>query len=426
MRLTVPLSLRPDRELVGVERRLALLRLYTAGTISGGIILLLLATMLVPIAPGIAIPGAPAGFERLAGLGVWVAFGLAGAARIIREPSGHGVLTLHLPFVVAAMALGGPVAGGWVAMLATFDRRELEEVPWYGVMANHCGLAIAAMAGGLVVLGIQGVASSIGIASPGVVTLLAALAATLVFSVISTGAAAGVIVLRDGLSMRETLLIFDTAFRTTAVAETVLGWMLTVAYLAVGWWSPALCAAVVVALWRANADHEALEHDELTGLLSRGAFAMRVAEAAERARRGIEASAYLFIDLDNFKHVNDRPGSHLIGDQVLAQVGLRLRRAIRVTDAAGRRGGDEFTVLLVGVRDEATAQELANRILDQLSEPYQTDIGEKRIGASVGVALVTPRRRDFEPDVRQRADQAMYTAKAAGGGIVVALAAPEA
>ena len=78
---------------------------------------------------------------------------------------------------------------------------------------------------------------------------------------------------------------------------------------------------------------------------------MRVAEAAGRARRGIEGSAYLFLDLDGFKRLNDGPRDHAVGDEVLAELGARLRRSIRVTDAAGRRGGDEFMVLLVGVRD---------------------------------------------------------------------------
>jgi len=102
---------------------------------------------------------------------------------------------------------------------------------------------------------------------------------------------------------------------------------------------------------------------------------------------------------------------------VLAQLGERLRRAIRVTDAAGRRGGDEFMVLFVGVRDEATGVSLAERVHTLVTTPYQTSDGEKVVGASVGVALVVPGERDFEPDLRRRADSAMYVAKGGGGGV---------
>ena len=415
-----------DEPLLTAARRVALLPAYTAATIVVGAVSLALATLLVPVSHDIAVPGLDPAIAGTAGLVLWVAYGLMGAARIVREPSGHGVLTFHLPFVVAAMALGGPVAGGWVAMLASFDRHELEETPWYGVLANHGALALAAVAGGLAMLGVEGAATGAGLPAAPALTLVAAIAGTLVFSLVSTALAAGVIVLRDGLSLRETIAVFDRSFRATAAAETLLGWMLAVAYLAAGWWTPLACAVVILALWRATRDGELLSRDALTGLLAREAFAVRAAEVAHRARRGIEGAAYLFIDLDRFKAVNDGPRDHVIGDQVLAEVGARLRRSIRVTDAAGRRGGDEFTVLLVGVADPATAELLAWRIHAQIVGPYQTNAGERRVGASVGVAMITAGRRDFEPDVRQHADAAMFAAKEQGGGVRVWREAPEA
>ena len=162
-----------------------------------------------------------------------------------------------------------------------------------------------------------------------------------------------------------------------------------------------------------------LDHDELTGVLSRRAFAQRAAEAAERARRGVDGAAYLFLDLDDFKAINDGPRSHHVGDQVLVALGERLQRSVRVTDAVGRRGGDEFMVLFNGVRDEATAVGLAERILAAVTAPVTTDDGPKQVGVSIGVALAVSGRRDFEPDLRGHADTAMYEAKAAGGGIRV-------
>jgi diguanylate cyclase (GGDEF)-like protein len=131
----------------------------------------------------------------------------------------------------------------------------------------------------------------------------------------------------------------------------------------------------------------------------------------------VDGAAYLFIDVDDFKSLNDGPRSHQVGDQVLVALGSRLRRCVRVTDAVGRRGGDEFMVLFNGVRDEAAALRLAGRIQEAIREPIATDDGPKTIDASIGVAMAVPGRRDFEPDLRGRADAAMYEAKAAGGGI---------
>jgi diguanylate cyclase (GGDEF)-like protein len=209
----------------------------------------------------------------------------------------------------------------------------------------------------------------------------------------------------------------DRAVRRTAVAESLLGWLFVVVWLAVGWWAPILCTVLVLTVWRAAADEDRLDHDELTGVLSRQAFAVRAAQAADRARRGVDGAAYLYIDLDEFKELNDGPRSHQVGDQVLAELGARLRRCTRVTDAVGRRGGDEFLVLFNGVATEADALRLAQRVLDAIAVPFETDDGPKTVGASIGVSLAVPGRRDFEPDLRLRADRAMYQAKEDGGGI---------
>jgi diguanylate cyclase (GGDEF)-like protein len=131
----------------------------------------------------------------------------------------------------------------------------------------------------------------------------------------------------------------------------------------------------------------------------------------------VDGAAYLYLDLDDFKAVNDGPHSHEVGDEVLATLGERLRRCVRVTDAVGRRGGDEFSVLFNGVHDEATALLLAERVMGAIRAPIATCDGPREVRASIGVALTAPGRRDFEPDLRQHADAAMYEAKAAGGGI---------
>ena len=139
----------PDAPLIAVERRAALLPLYTAVTIVAGIGVLLLVTLLGTLPEAIHVPGVDDAWAGIAGVALWTLFGLAGSLKVVRGPSGHGVLTFHLPFIVAAMVLGGPIAGGWVAFIASFERRELTEMPWYGALANHSGLALAAILGGL-------------------------------------------------------------------------------------------------------------------------------------------------------------------------------------------------------------------------------------------------------------------------------------
>jgi diguanylate cyclase (GGDEF)-like protein len=400
-----------------LPRRASLLNLYTAITIIAGIVGLAVASVTLGLDPAIEIPGLPPEIAGLAGLAVWVGFGLAGGMRMLRDPGGHVVLTFHLPFIVAATLTGGPVAGAWVAFLATFEARELREAPWYGVLANHTGLALAALAGGLVTMLLAGAGEAAGLELGPAFTAAGAIIGSLVLTILTAAFAGGVVILRDGLSPRDTVSVLVQGMRTTALAETLLGWLMAVAWIAVGWWTPALCTVIVLALWRSARIEALLDHDDLTGVLTGRAFAIRVAAAADRARRGIEGGAYLFLDLDGFKAVNDGPRNHLVGDQVLVELGRRLRRAVRVTDAVGRRGGDEFMILFSGVRDEATALRLAGRIAEVVTEPYATDDGEHRIGVSIGVAMITPGRRDFEPDVRQHADAAMYEAKLGGGGV---------
>jgi len=390
---------------------------YTAATIALGAVGLVLATMAIPVSSEIAIAGLDPGVGLPAGVALWTLLGLAGAARVVREPSGHGVFTFHMPFVVAAMTLGGPVAGGWVAMFSSFDRHELEETPWYGILANHAALTLGAIAGGIVILVLGVVGDGLDLAKGSGYTLVAVLAGTFIYMAVTVALAAGTIVLRDGITVRETLALFDESFRTSTIAETLLGWLLTVAYIAVGWWGPIVCTVMVLALWRASGASERSRRDDLTGVLSMTAFTARAVEAVDRARRGIEGAAYVFIDLDQFKAVNDGARDHHVGDQVLTEVGLRLRGAIRANDAAGRRSGDEFVVLLAGVPDQTTAERLARRLHATIVAPYSTDAGEIRVGASIGVALIEPQAKETELEVRRRADAAMYAIKERGGGV---------
>jgi len=158
--------------------------------------------------------------------------------------------------------------------------------------------------------------------------------------------------------------------------------------------------------------HEAF-HDPLTGLPNRALFRDRVEHALERiARSGVDARAtVLFLDLDEFKAVNDTLG-HAAGDRMLVAVGERLRRATRTYDTVARLGGDEFAVLLEEVVDDAEALSVVERIRDALRAPLTIDGRVLIISASVGVAH-TATLVDADMLLRN-ADVAMYEAKEAG------------
>ncbi|MDX6508225.1 MAG: hypothetical protein QOG06_2869 [Gaiellaceae bacterium] len=156
--------------------------------------------------------------------------------------------------------------------------------------------------------------------------------------------------------------------------------------------------------------HQAF-HDPVTNLANRALFSDRVEHALMRSQRGFPDVAVVFIDLDDFKTVNDSLG-HAAGDQVLREVARRLRLALRPTDTVARFGGDEFAVLLEGVNDSAQAADAAARILYSLETPYEIDGKQVFPRASIGICLVD--REEAVPDASEllrNADVAMYMAK---------------
>lgn len=162
----------------------------------------------------------------------------------------------------------------------------------------------------------------------------------------------------------------------------------------------------------ATMTHQA-QHDGLTGLPNRLLFRDRVAQALALARRGQYPLAVMFLDLDKFKQVNDTYG-HNAGDELLRQVALRIRGAVREADTVARLSGDEFTVLLPQVQDADAALAVADKILEASTEPYL--LGERvvhRVTTSVGVALF-PLHGDDADTLMQKADQAMYRVKRLG------------
>ncbi len=172
---------------------------------------------------------------------------------------------------------------------------------------------------------------------------------------------------------------------------------------------------------RDDTDRRALEdqlahmafHDPLTDLANRALFRNRAEHALDRRRSGGLVAA-LFIDLDDFKNVNDSLG-HAVGDDLLVLVAERLRQGLRPSDTVGRLGGDEFAVLLEDIDDGVEPVRAAERILSAMAEPFEVGGRPLYTRASIGIATAST-RNGSAGDLLRNADTAMYTAKARGKG----------
>jgi diguanylate cyclase (GGDEF)-like protein len=155
-------------------------------------------------------------------------------------------------------------------------------------------------------------------------------------------------------------------------------------------------------------------YDELTALPNRVNFRDEIERLLALSHSAERLSALLFIDLDQFKQVNDTLG-HPCGDQLLCAVADRLRAMLRPEDFVARFGGDEFVVFQQNIQSNEEAAQLARRIVDHLSERYKIDNHLVEIGASVGIAMTTPQGISADT-LLKNADMALYRAKADGRG----------
>jgi diguanylate cyclase (GGDEF)-like protein/PAS domain S-box-containing protein len=155
-------------------------------------------------------------------------------------------------------------------------------------------------------------------------------------------------------------------------------------------------------------------YDSLTSLPNRALFQDRLAQAMDRAHRRQGQVGLLFVDLDNFKLVNDSLGHH-VGDVLLTEAAVRLQACVRVEDTVARLGGDEFVILLHQVTAEADASLMAERVAQEFARPFALNGHEVVVTASVGIALGAAGHEAAESLLRN-ADLAMYRAKISGKG----------
>ena len=163
------------------------------------------------------------------------------------------------------------------------------------------------------------------------------------------------------------------------------------------------------------------DRDSLTGLLNHSALRLQMQRELQSNAHAHTNAALLFIDLDGFKNINDQMG-HSTGDEVLCEVGRRIKLMVRADDAVARVGGDEFAVLLTTDATAEATNEICRRILSAINEPFKLasnpwTLQRQGIDASIGVIFFTPPESDIN-SLFKRADAAMYEAKRAGKGCV--------
>jgi diguanylate cyclase (GGDEF)-like protein/PAS domain S-box-containing protein len=160
--------------------------------------------------------------------------------------------------------------------------------------------------------------------------------------------------------------------------------------------------------------HQAF-HDPVTGLANRALFAERVRHAIARTRREHQSVAVVFLDLDDFKTINDSLG-HAAGDEVLVEVAKRLATSVRASDTAARFGGDEFALLLEDIDGVQEAADTADRVLETLALPLRVAHKELSLRCSIGISVVSDGSPAGAEELIRDADAAMYRAKRDGKG----------
>ncbi len=411
---------------VRLERRLARIpmpsgrvALIVWSYISIGLVVMVATLALFPVSPDVALPFTIGNIDpRALGIGLWILVGVATSARGTAE-EGRTAITLGVAPVVAAFALGGPVAGVWVAAFGSIELRELRgEIPWYAVLANRAVLAIPAAAGAILTLALRSWAPS----EAELGDFLEVMAGATVFCTGNLALAVLAVWARTGRRPAEAIGIPWQTITIMMVAESTMAWIFAAAYVAIAWWSP---AGLVIADAAATASMDRgragwlLRHNQLTLLPNRLSL---TENAADLRRSGRSGACVFYIDLDGFKAVNDSY-DHAVGDDVLKIVARRLTAARRRDDFLVHLHGDEFVLLAAGVETDAEATAIVDRVMEVVEEPIEHEVGTLRVSASVGYRML----RDLGglDEALRLADRGMAAAKRERGRRVGSAAAED-
>lgn len=328
-----------------LDRRTVLF-VYTALEVAIGSLALAWAILAVPVDPAISLTGAARPVALLGGLAFWSGFTLLGGTRV-GSIHGYGVLTFHMPFILAAAALGGPAAGGVVAFVGTMELRELRDPPWYGLLANHAALALAGVVAGVVMALATATLAPLGLGSEPT-ALLAFVFGAAGFVLVSVTLAAGTSMIRDAT---EAIDAYTAAFRATMVTEIVVGLMLALLYGKIGVWAAVVGGVVVLQLIRLLGEREFRKRDVDTPALITFEELQRRTDAAAR----VWPIGYLVIVIEEWKAYVDECGRDA-ADRLAKAIGEAIASVLFERDSATRSGGGEWRVLLVNTRIDGAIQ----------------------------------------------------------------------
>jgi diguanylate cyclase (GGDEF)-like protein len=328
----------------------------------------------------------------------------------------EGETTTSTTFALALLIAGGVEAAVLGLMLSNLVADLVRRKPAHKIAFNMAQYAISVGVAGLVLHLLSDLPRA-GEYHFFTSDLPAILVAAIVFFIVNTSLVAAVIALVEGIGIWRYLV--GDWFSQASTTGLMLG-LSPIVVLAADY-SLILVSLLFLPLFAIHRggraaiakEHQSV-HDALTGLPNRVLFRDRIEQAIEVGRRSGQGCSVLLMDLNHFKEINDTLGHHQ-GDRLLQEVAERLSATLRASDTVARLGGDEFGILLNGVADPAPAALVAQGLLDRLREPFTVDATTLQVGGSIGVACHPAHGADVETLI-QRADIAMYVAKASAGG----------
>jgi diguanylate cyclase (GGDEF)-like protein len=349
-------------------------------------------------------------------------------------------ITTSTTFSLALLLTAGVLPAVIAQILGSALSDVLRRKPWWKVAFNGAQYSLSLLVAGTVLLSLTGAGFGHGdpISAGNVLPILASGAA---FFIVNTSLTATALALAQGVPLRGYLapdLVFQLSTEgvllvlapvVVLVSQTSLLLVVMIAAPMLAVYKATKVSLENVSLVRRLEDslaelgelntlneHQAL-HDSLTGLPNRMLFLDRVEQAIRTAKREKTRLALLLLDLDRFKEINDTLGHHH-GDVLLEQISRRLSTTLRESDTIARWGGDEFSLLICNLADQAAASRVAERVREALVAPFVVEELMLAVEASIGVALYPDHGRSADALI-QRADLAMYAAKAGTQGLEV-------